>query len=283
MRRAGLVIVWWIKKDLRIADNAALCAAHAAARLRGCPLVALWVDEPEVYTAPEYHPRRDRFVFDCLIDLDSSLSELNIPLWIARGRAVDVFAALIPVGLVAVYSHEETGVLWTFHRDLALKRFLRERAVAWTEFPTNGVVRGLKNRDHWHALYQERMKSACLPIPAERLLSTAGSTLRLMTEFPLGTEFFRWKSERQSVWAQRFGSWKGTQQRGGERVAHALLERFLQPQIHRKYIASLAKPKEAQTFSSRLSPYLAFGCISSRQVLGRLTGNERSLSAFRSR
>ncbi|NBW80949.1 hypothetical protein EBR21_04265, partial [bacterium] len=292
-------VAWWIKKDMRIADNAALEAACRLANERCLPVVALYIFEPESTSAAEYHPRRDRFALECLQDLAPRLQELNVTLAVAQGDATRVFATLQAAGLALVFSHQETGVLWTFKRDLALKEFFTGNNIAWKQFPTNGVVRGLRDRDRWQSNYRDRMATPAVENPARvvhGLESTEFSTgtfsnpTRPPASSSADTFFLKDTIFLESPLALAARSWTKTQQRGGEKVAHALLDRFLQPEIHRKYISSLSRPKESQTFSSRMSPYLAFGCISSRQILAKLAtdhvkeaSHSRSLSAFRSR
>ena len=70
--------VWWIKKDFRSADNAALMAAHRFALERKCALVALVVIEPEARQAPEQHVRRDRFVVESINQIAAGLDGVCI-------------------------------------------------------------------------------------------------------------------------------------------------------------------------------------------------------------
>ncbi len=282
-------VVWWMKRDLRLADNAALDAAIKQAHARNCGLVALWVSEPEAFAAPEFHLRRERFVLDSLMELQPRLQQLNIELLIAEGQAAEVFSFLSDAGLCAVFSHEETGVLWTFTRDKQLKSFFRSRGILWNEFPTNGVVRGLKERGLWQREFQRRMNASPLPYPELRLTSVVSLQPAVFESCPPTLKFLSWQFRSESKlalaaqWATR------QQQRGGETVAKGLVQRFLAPEVHRKYIRNLSRPYEAQYFSSRLSPYLAFGCLSSRQILAQIRTalpeslDGRSISAFQSR
>ena len=282
--------VWWIKKDFRSADNAALMAAHRFALERKCALVALVVIEPEARQAPEQHVRRDRFVVESINQIAASLDALNINVFIAQGSADNVFAHLASCGLKAVFSHEETGLLWTYSRDTRLHKFFLERGIHWQEFPFNGVVRRLGNRNLWQEQYRERIEGQMLAQPSGMLVPVSQDFCTALNEEKMSLKFSRFSLHSSCEWVNSALKWKNRQQLGGERVAHALLNRFLQPEIHGKYIASLSKPKDAQSFSSRLSPYLAFGCISSRQIIAHLANhtksdalNKRSVSAFRSR
>ncbi|MBM3382904.1 MAG: deoxyribodipyrimidine photolyase [Betaproteobacteria bacterium] len=282
-------VVWWMKRDLRLADNAALNAAALHAQRHNCPLVALWISEPEAFEAPEFHARRERFVLESLIELESRLQPLNIQVIIADGEATSVFESLANKGMRALFSHEETGVLWTFNRDKQLKRLLRARSIAWSELPTNGVVRGLKDRSLWQRELQRRMKSAPVQSPQQHHLNGGELASVLSIEIAGAVRFYPWHLRAESKLVRAAQHAPRQQQRGGESVGLALLRRFLAPEVHRKYIRNLSRPHEAQYFSSRLSPYLAFGCLSSRQILTEIQQfpseslDARSLSAFKSR
>ncbi|NBO39309.1 hypothetical protein EBU99_12085 [bacterium] len=282
------VVVWWLKRDLRLADNQALQAAMNRAAEMQCPLIALWITEPEAYAAPEYHPRRERFVLECLADLEPELRRLNVCLWIAEGSALHIFRILSERGLIQVFSHEETGVLWTFSRDIELKKFFKSKGVMWSEFPTNGVVRGLKDRALWQGTFQARLAQPLISRPVNPHPFHLSDNSFQAREGRDKARFLRWEERGDSLLFAEARLAPKNQQRGGEAVAHGLLRRFMSPEIHGKYLFSLAKPHDAQFFSSRLSPYLAFGCLTSRQIFSALDNSSnqidsRSLSAFRSR
>ena len=56
-----------------------------------------------------------------------------------------------------VFAHQETGNNWTFVRDEEIRTLFKKNKVSFKEFPTNGVVRGLKNRDEWSKIRNSRM------------------------------------------------------------------------------------------------------------------------------
>jgi deoxyribodipyrimidine photo-lyase len=207
-----------------------------------------------------------------------------------EGSAERTFECLADEGMTHLFSHEETGVLWTFERDKKVKIICRNRGVHWREFPTNGVVRGLKSRDRWQDHYQVRILSSPLGLPCESAALSPNLIEQLIYLEKGALRIFPWHLRIQSKIAKSASKCTLVQQRGGESIAHKLLQRFLQPKVHSSYVKSLSKPQEAQYFSSRLSPYLAFGCISSRQVvsqinLAKLSSQHfgRSLNAFQSR
>ena len=97
--------VVWFKRDLRVADHAAL---HAAAK-RG-PVLCLYVIEPSVWAQPDAAHQHYQFLLESLRDLDADLRRLGGQLNVVAGEFVDVLARLFIVNpFVAIFSHEETG------------------------------------------------------------------------------------------------------------------------------------------------------------------------------
>lgn len=225
--------VVWFKRDLRIEDHAPL---GEAAR-RGAVL-PLFIYEPGLWRGADYDARHWAFVRQCLEELDGRLRRLGAPLVVRTGDAVEVLRSL-PV--TALYAHEETGNGWTYERDRRVRKWARESGVPFTEFPANGVVRRLKTRDGWSRLWQERMRQPPAAAPA-----------RLE---PHGLDEGALPPAKAAIEVQR----------GGERAAHALLESFLERRGER-YHREMSSPLTAAESCSRLSPHLAWGTISARQV-----------------
>lgn len=225
--------VVWFKRDFRIRDHAPL--AEAARRGTVLPL---FIYEPGLWNGPDYDARHWAFARQCLEELDEQLRKLGAPLVIRTGDAVEVLRSL-PV--TALYAHEETGNGWTYERDRRVRRWARESGVPFLEFPCNGVVRRLRTRDGWSRLWQERMRQPLQPAPG-----------RLE---PHGAEAGVLPPARRTIEVQR----------GGERAAHELLESFLARRGER-YHREMSSPLTAGESGSRLSPHLAWGTISARQV-----------------
>lgn len=309
-------VIWWMKRDLRLADNPALRGAIQTARQQGAPLVALWLLEPEDISAPDFHVRRIRFIRECLADLSADLARCGVPVCVVEGSAASastrvpdgssqgggVFERMLSAGMVQhVFSHEETGVLWTYARDKNVGKVLRRHGVPWTEFPTNGVVRRLASRDEWKGLYAQRMAvsplEAPLPMPHgpaqaaatfERFRgAAAGVGVQVLSVLQPGTLF-----ETLAKAAAPSGASAAVSQKGGEALAHALLRGFARTLRAGRYAKNLSNPARAVSTGSRVSPYLAFGCLSSRQVHAFLNtlseqenggGGSLDVRAFRAR
>lgn len=225
--------VVWFKRDLRIQDHAPL--AEAARRGKVLPL---FIHEPELWEGPDYDPRHWGFARQCLEDLDGNLRRLGAPLVARTGDAVEVLRSL-PV--TAIYAHEETGNGWTYARDRRVRRWAREAGIPIHEFPNNGVVRRLKTRDGWSRLWQERMKQPLTEAP--RRLPAHGVDPGVLPPAHRTIDV----------------------QRGGEQAARELLDSFLARRGAR-YHLEMSSPLTAEESCSRLSPHLAWGTISARQV-----------------
>ena len=139
MLRQKLHIVWF-KRDLRVQDHAALTLAAERASEDGGGVLPLYVMEPELWAEPDYSGRHYVFLRECLNDLRDRLARLGQPLVIRTGPVMDILASLNNRhGIAALYSHEETGNGWTFRRDRAVATWCRR---AWPALARTASERG---------------------------------------------------------------------------------------------------------------------------------------------
>lgn len=241
---AGLNVVWF-KKDLRIADHRPL--AQAALHGRVLPL---YIAEPGFWAEPDASGRQWAFAAECLADLQRELAALGQPLVVMTGEAVPVLRRIHEShGIAAIWSHQETGNGWTFARDRAVAAWTRDAGVPWHEIRPFGVVRRLQSRDGWARAWDRDMAEPVTPPPA-RLAPVAGDwPLRIPSGRALGLD--------PDPCPQR--------QAGGRSAAVATLDSFLRRR-GRDYRFEMSSPLTAFTACSRLSPHLAWGSISMREV-----------------
>lgn len=242
----------WLKRDLRVADHAAL--AEAVARSRGGAVFAAFLYEPEVLAQPEWDASHTEFQRECLLDLEPRLARLGIRLITRRGEAVAVLEQLRrETGFRLLVAHEETGTGVTYARDRRVRLWAREAGLELIELPQTGVVRRLTSRNGWNRVWESRMESpqaVVLRSTGRGGLQTIG---RLATDGILG--------------CRELGVPTGTKDRqpGGEQAATEVLDDFL-TRRGRHYSGGISSPLSAASSCSRLSPFLAFGAISMRQV-----------------
>lgn len=234
----------WFKRDLRWQDHAAL----AEAGRRG-PVRCIYVVEPELWLQPDAALQHFEFVRESLQALDQALR--------AQGACLEIHVGELPEVLSRIWqdhpferlhSHQETGNGWTYARDLRVAAWCRSHGVAWHEQAQFGVVRGLKNRNLWQAAWEKHMAA-----PLQHV-----GPLRFWSHVPAPAFVMHAPAHLQHNPPLR--------QRGGRPLALATLQSFLNARSL-GYRGGISSPLTAPDACSRLSAYLAWGCISMREVV----------------
>lgn len=271
MQKQAINIVWF-KRDLRLFDQPAI----AQAQKTGLPTLLFYCFEPILLEDSHYAERHFRFIEQSLNDLNQRLAKIDVKILIVKGNALEIFQQLTTQFEVQkVFSSEETGIRVTYERDKTLARFFKRHEIDWQEFQNNGVRRGLKNRKDWSLMWEEFMT-------------------RPFDQFDPSIDLFL-KTKQVDALAKQFDSFvlhakedEQLFQQGGESAAWKVLQSFLKERA-KLYARSISKPAESRTGCSRLSPYLAWGNLSIRQVYQksnyvRESGRFRKpLNAFQSR
>jgi deoxyribodipyrimidine photo-lyase len=247
--RQRLHIVWF-KRDLRAKDHAALALAAERASEDGGAVLPLYVVEPELWAEPDYAGRHYAFLRECLDDLRQELARLGQQLVIRTGPVVEILASLKDRhGIAALYSHEETGNGWTFRRDREVAAWCRMKGVPWHELRQNGVIRGLRQRDGWARRWEAFMRRAQQPAPSALRPLPEIAPGHLPSACDLGLA--------DDPCPQR--------QPGGRAAAIERLDSFLEER-GAGYRAAMASPLAGFDACSRISPHLALGTLSTREV-----------------
>jgi len=264
------MVVVWLKRDLRLLDHEPLASAIAT----GEPLVLLYSFEP-CWTSDRYYSKKHlNFIKQSLSDINLQLYPFDTKLLVISENLPNALQKLhknCPIS--ALFSHQETGMKITYDRDKMVKKWCKENMVIWKESIQNGVFRGIKNRKNWKDNWLEFMDQALIVpdlrkanfIPQNQLeeLATLFGHVEMVT--PKNTKI----------------------QQGGPTLANKYLKSFFEGRI-RGYNLHYSKPLSSRLHSSRLSPYLAWGNLSTRQVVQyALHQNhkiaKRNLNAFLSR
>jgi deoxyribodipyrimidine photo-lyase len=235
----------WFKRDLRVHDHAPLMRAVQSGR----SLICLYVIEPDLWALPEYSGRQYAFLLETLADLDSALRQRGGALTVRVGDVSDVLKELYASAPIsAIHSHEETGLTWTWKRDIAVAEWARGQGVKLTEAAQHGVIRGLATRNGWAKRWDQMMASPVIAAP-DRVKTAAVRSDPIPDAAALGLA--------PDPCPQR--------QRGGRRAAISDLQGFLD---HRgaDYRRAMSSPLTAFDACSRLSAHLALGSISIREA-----------------
>jgi len=240
-------VLLWLRDDLRIADNPALAAALEA----GDAVEALYVHETD-------HGLRRRgaasrwWLQRSLGVLAEDLRALGVPLSVTEGRSGEIVPERAR-GASAVQWNRRYGPAERDH-DAAIKARLKQDGIEVTSHPGNVLVEPWEiatkagnpysvYTPFWQAL-RSRDIPAPLPPPASR---GTGGIRRLDVDDP------------EPAWATKLAAhWTVGEAAGRDRLEHFL------DQLVLDYPEGRDLPGRAAT--SGLSPYLAHGEISARQV-----------------
>jgi deoxyribodipyrimidine photo-lyase len=250
----------WFRDDLRLADNPAL---HAAAALKQ-PLLFVYVHDETVEGARVPGGAAKWWLHGSLAALDAALRTRGGELVILRGSAAQLIERL------AVGAHA-SAVFWNRRYDApgravdtAVKSALKAHAIAaessngyllhepWTVMNKTGAPFRMFSA-YWRAACAGGTPSKALPVPklppfhkgALPVGRVEPDALHLEPRDP------DWAGGMREVWTR---SEKGAQARLDDFIADGL----------KGYAAARDRPDKPGT--SRLSPYLRFGNISSRQI-----------------
>ena len=133
------------QKDLRIDDNEALTKSLSSKNV-----LFLYVYEDEIINSEEYSACHHAFLNECLEDLHAKLVARGSGLQIERGRMPDVLGSIQKkYHFERILSHQETGTMLSYERDIRVKKWCEANAVSWSEYSQTGVIRALQTRDGW--------------------------------------------------------------------------------------------------------------------------------------
>jgi deoxyribodipyrimidine photo-lyase len=240
----GLQVVWF-KRDLRIHDHAPL----ALAAQRG-PVLPLFVAEPDLWQQSDMSGRQWAFAAESLADLQVALAQLGQPLTVYQGDVIETLCALHRrYGIAGFWSHEETGNAWTYARDVRVAAWAKAAGIPWHEARQTGVIRRLKSRYGWAKAWDQDMARPIIAAPAR--LPTLGFELPI--HIPTADEM--------GLAADPCPHRK----LGGRIAGEALLNSFLFSR-GRDYRYQMSSPVTAFEASSRLSPHIAWGTLSLREI-----------------
>jgi deoxyribodipyrimidine photo-lyase len=238
--------VVWFKRDLRTVDHAPLRSAADS----GEPVLCLYVFEPEVINSETFDGSHFAFIVECLRELKVELQGLGGDLCVRIGRTVEILDQLHESHgpITTLRSHEETGEMATYGRDRAVAAWCRRSGVNWRETPQFGVVRGPYSRDGWARRWQDQMAEAISSKPARLLAADV-----VPGEFPTARSLGIDASTKLEV------------QQGGRTRGCSILGSFLESRGI-NYRQDMSSPVTGWNGCSRLSPYLAWGTVSIREV-----------------
>ena len=237
--------VVWFKRDLRCRDHAPLLSAS----LSGRPVLCLFMIETQRLKLKDTSPMHINWELDCAVALSKDVKKIGLDIHFHIGDAREILEGIhCKYGIHRILSHEETGNSWPYERDKMISKWCNSKDIVWDEYPNNGVIRRLKNRDLWKKQRDSRMR---IPINEPPLFSNGiifdGNILEMND---LG-----FKNCVRKDWPE-----------AGEKAAMKRLNEFLDKDSKR-YSQSISSPILSIKHGSRLSPYFTTGVLSMRRVV----------------
>ena len=251
----------WFKHDLRVHDHAPLVAACAAGTVLPlfCWEPLIW--QGDDFAKKDYVKQHEIFITECLADLSLALQKIGLNLQISNVGIVETLQMIQSQNTITgIYSHEETGNAASFTVDKNVAAWCKYNNITWQEYAQNGVVRRLKNRNHWNQHWEQRMNAAIIQMPV---------TSKHMLYEPVSMRPAGQYISLDTLNANKIaikGQDKPRRQRGGRENALEIFNSFLDGRAA-KFRGGISSPLTAVTAGSRLSPYLAYGCLSMKEVV----------------
>lgn len=240
------VNVVWLKRDLRTQDH----AAFHGAEVEQIGYISIYIFEPSILNHPDSSLRHQQFVYHSLLEMNRTLEKFGRSVLVFHAEASEVFAYLNEqFELKHVFSYQESGTQITWDRDKKMKRDFDQKGVKWTEFQRDGIVRGIKNRDDWDQQWYDHVSSD--------IISNTYSKSNLE---PIKHPF-----QLEQSFKNQLEEYPNSFQIPGESVGWKYLRSFCEDR-GKNYGRHISKPTESRKSCGRISPYLAWGNLSIRQV-----------------
>jgi deoxyribodipyrimidine photo-lyase len=260
----------WFKRDLRTFDHEALFRAAQSG-----PVLCFYVLESEYWQLNNTSNRQWLFIRESLIDLHAQLERLGINLIFFQGDVISFLEKIRQsYGSFTLHIHLETGIDWTYQRDKNVAKWCKNNQCKWLEYAQNGVCRPVRSRkisykEHWAKWVNEPLFS--IPKNIQQIAFTEGL---LLEDLPMDV-----CTDEYPCPGRQFG---------GRKEGLKVLESFLHERAE-SYSGSISSPITAESACSRLSPHIAYGCLSFREIVQRTTERQeyapsrqwaKSLAAF---
>ena len=266
-----LLQIVWLKRDLRLEDNEAIFNALTT----GDRTLFLYAFETILLEDNHYSERHWNFIRESIKDLNDSLKPFKSKVLAVEADIISIINQLMSQYTIRnIYSHQETGILVTYNRDKSFKRFCKNNLITWHENIHNGVQRGLKNRELWTQQCNAYFEVEPLIFsPSENQLLDIKAIKELEGILPVASL----DTPNAAVF-----------QKGGRMIGLKYLDSFLTKR-NVNYMFHISKPELARKGCSRISPYIAWGNLSIREVyrkaffLKKTSSNKKPIEAFMSR
>lgn len=257
----------WLQDDLRIADNPLFRFTARPSYL----LCLFVVDEQwlapliEGESTPRIGPARLRFLWQSLMELRGELLQRGSDLLVRIGKPSNVVIELsASLNARQIRVAEHPGVEENAHIQAVVEALPSETTVTCMEsgrlFERHALPFEQAALPESFSAFRRSVEQACT-VPENRC---APVTLPPWPEAPRGFPPLKAVCEQSATWQP--DSRQGYVYRGGESAAHTRLNDYIWRQQGAETYKETRNGLLGANFSTRVSPWLARGCLSARQV-----------------
>ena len=238
----------WLKRDLRLIDNEAIHNALS----KPLKVLLIYILEPSIENDIHYSKRHFRFIKQSILEMNSILAEYNTEILAIHGDVIQSLQSINDYYKISnIFSHQETGIKITYDRDKAVAKYCKNKNIKWIENINNGVFRGITNRKKWRRKWKEYMSQPIHLFEPQKGDFVETESLLLLNQVLPKVNFIIESNPNFQV--------------GGTLVGIRYLQSFFTDR-YLNYAKHISKPDLGRKSCSRLSPYIAWGCLSIRQV-----------------
>ncbi len=241
--------IWWIRRDLRLRDNQALCAAadHAA------QVVPLFILDPQLLASPYAGPKRVSFLFNGLLELDRQLRRRGSRLIVRSGTPEHELSAVRrETGADAIFAEEDFSP-YARRRDITVATRLPLTVLPGLVVHPPGLIRK-KDGDPYTVFTPFSKTWKALPLPQEKDLLPALEQI----DVPADLKSLPIPQVESTGFSQIFPA--------GEIEARRRLAQFVTGANAPVYGYAQNRNLPGAHGTSQLSPYLRFGMVSARET-----------------
>ena len=242
--------IWWVRRDLRLADNQALSAALERSKL----VLPVFVLDPRLLASPYASSQRTAFLFGGLRDLDRDLRRVGSRLIIRRGEPAAALAAILSESKASAIFAEEDISPYARQRDARVAQGLPLYLTGGLTVNPQDIV--LKKDGRPYTIYTPFSK-AWKALPRKELTELLPSPLKLNSPANL----FSLPIPDKPVLSDQVPF------KPGEAEALRRLERFTAGGDSAVYTYDERRNRPDVEGTSALSPYIRFGMVSLRQAV----------------
>ena len=241
-----MINIVWIKRDIRSCDHLPLYEAEQD----NINYICIYIFDNDIIEYKDCSHRHLQFIYHSILDINKKLKKFNREIEVFHTKTKEVFKFLTKKYTIKkILSYQESGTQLSWKKDKEISKFCKKNNIIWQQFQRDGIIRGLKNRNFWDKKWYEYVNQDIVK---------NNFSCSLINNF---THPYSLKKELKEI----LTNYPKEFQPAGESNAIKYLNSFTKDR-GKNYSKHISKPLESRKSCGRLSPYLSWGNISSRQA-----------------